>query len=573
MKMNAKLKYLPIAAVAAVALSLAGCGGGGDDGPVATTMPEAPAVVDPDAPAVVDPDAPAVVDPALTTEEALTAAEVALAEAMAALVALEAKTDPAAGLVELAEAQVAVNAAQTAFDAAKTANDAFVSALPENVAARMAAEEAAAAAAVVAATKAAGTKVTAIAAEAMQSETDGVDADIGGSLPTDQDASTYLMTIARDRDGTKVTIADTALPGDDDPKFLQAMDFGGGRTMHVRTMEANDDGEVVEEVVVVRTDIDAPKATPFAMVAEQTLDVSTNTDNDVQGETATFEALTVDGDSADVRALVMSGAFVPGAGSETVLMFADDDTTTNDMDEAFETAGTYNGADGTYRCNGEADCTVTLDADGDITAISVGWIFTPDPGATSDVADADYQNYGFWLKRTTDEDGVLTYDEVETFAGSSVPVSGSVASVTGNASYKGGATGVYVKNVYDTLGDIESATSGHFTADAILKAYFGGTSVAGDLQNTVTGTIDNFALSGDEANAWAVNLEGDITEADGIASGAATGGGTPGTFSATFHGSVEAVEEVVPQPSSVVGEFDANFSNGTVAGGFGARKQ
>ena len=27
------------------------------------------------------------------------------------------------------------------------------------------------------------------------------------------------------------------------------------------------------------------------------------------------------------------------------------------------------------------------------------------------------------------------------------------------------------------------------------------------------------------------------------------------------------------QPSSVVGEFDANFSNGSVAGGFGARKQ
>ena len=36
MKMYTKLKYLPIAAVAAVALSLAGCGGGDDDPVVAS---------------------------------------------------------------------------------------------------------------------------------------------------------------------------------------------------------------------------------------------------------------------------------------------------------------------------------------------------------------------------------------------------------------------------------------------------------------------------------------------------------------------------------------------------------
>ena len=35
-----------------------------------------------------------------------------------------------------------------------------------------------------------------------------------------------------------------------------------------------------------------------------------------------------------------------------------------------------------------------------------------------DEDDADYMHYGFWLKRTTDEDGVLTYNEVETFADS-----------------------------------------------------------------------------------------------------------------------------------------------------------
>ena len=33
---------------------------------------------------------------------------------------------------------------------------------------------------------------------------------------------------------------------------------------------------------------------------------------------------------------------------------------------------------------------------------------------------ADHLHYGFWLKRTTDADGATTYNEVETFAGSSV---------------------------------------------------------------------------------------------------------------------------------------------------------
>ena len=44
--------------------------------------------------------------------------------------------------------------------------------------------------------------------------------------------------------------------------------------------------------------------------------------------------------------------------------------------------------------------------------------FTPDDGATVDVDDTDYLHYGFWLKKTTDADGAVTYNEVETFAGS-----------------------------------------------------------------------------------------------------------------------------------------------------------
>ena len=40
MKMNTKLKYLPIAAFAAIALTLAGCGGGGGGGSPVTSVVE-----------------------------------------------------------------------------------------------------------------------------------------------------------------------------------------------------------------------------------------------------------------------------------------------------------------------------------------------------------------------------------------------------------------------------------------------------------------------------------------------------------------------------------------------------
>ena len=51
----------------------------------------------------------------------------------------------------------------------------------------------------------------------------------------------------------------TAITDDDDVEFMQVMDFGDGRTMHTRTMDADEDGVVITEVVIVSTDIEAPR--------------------------------------------------------------------------------------------------------------------------------------------------------------------------------------------------------------------------------------------------------------------------------------------------------------------------
>ena len=44
--------------------------------------------------------------------------------------------------------------------------------------------------------------------------------------------------------GQDVTITVEGTTEDDDVEFTQAMDFGDGRTMHTRAMDANEDGDV-----------------------------------------------------------------------------------------------------------------------------------------------------------------------------------------------------------------------------------------------------------------------------------------------------------------------------------------
>ena len=185
----------------------------------------------------------------------------------------------------------------------------------------------------------AGTKRTAIANEAAQTATGtagtdgagGADAGLGGSsapAPTaSQVEGEYNLAIKRDRTATTVTITVEGTTEDDDVTFT-VNDAG----MHTRTHEADTDGNVMTEVAIVSTDIEAPKATAFGMV--HTLDVR------VDGETATEEdpndALNV---AAAGLAHVKASAFVAPAGTvgTTVLSFqqaVEDDASTTDVDES-----------------------------------------------------------------------------------------------------------------------------------------------------------------------------------------------------------------------------------------------
>ena len=70
--------------------------------------------------------------------------------------------------------------------------------------------------------------------------------------------------------------------------FEQAKDFDDGRTMHVRA-----NGEGVEEVVIVYTDIEAPKATAFATVHDLLLTVNPKTAEDGDFQSIAVHARTI----------------------------------------------------------------------------------------------------------------------------------------------------------------------------------------------------------------------------------------------------------------------------------------
>ena len=584
-------------ALAAVfALVLAGCGGGGggtaDTPDPGTTPPE----MCPEGHTGTPPNC---VSPEQQEANALAAAKTAAATAASNAASAVAAVMDNSGLAPeaYASAQAAVAVANQANSAAQAATTSAAAQAAQAIAESAAADAAMYAGMVTAAKEAADANATRLAANkvAMSKEMAIADELAENTADTPRDAGLggtdapetttgaegeYTLAISRDRMATKVSITVEGATNDDDKMFMQAMDLGGGRTMHTLKMKADDMGNVVEEVAIVSTDIEAPTAVAFAKFEEMDGTMSQTLDARADGET-------VDADNpADSRDLgnaldantpadavvlgrVKSSAFTGSGDESNVLTFGGDDPADDD-DAAYTTAGTFNGAMGMYMCAGGAtDCTVTLDGDGKITAMSDGWIFTPAEGAMSDQPDYDYYHYGFWLKKTTDKDGVLTYNEVETFAGSSVDAVTDISAVVGTATYEGGATGVYVKNVYNSDRTLDTASSGHFTADVNLMAYFGGNDVAVSKQNTIEGTIDKFMLSGGEENKWSVALKSSAASTNGTHAGTAKGGGTSeGLFNSAFHGTADADN----QPHTVVGEFNAEFTDGSVAGAFGARK-
>ena len=196
-------------------------------------------------------------------------------------------------------------------------------------------------------------------------------------------------------------------------------------------------------------------------------------------------------------ALIASPAFVQISGTKM------HEGNTGADDSVFEARGTFDGADGTYRCTGISTgntCTSSITSDG----IALGgegtqtWTFTPDVGAMTarSTPDAIYFAYGWWL-RNSDASGY----EVGTFTDYvGAPAALTINALQGSATYMGHAAGKYslLPGLDNPTGDV-----GHFTANVMLKAEWGDGTAPGSL----SGMVDGFMGADGMARDWTVELQ------------------------------------------------------------------
>ena len=238
-----------------------------------------------------------------------------------------------------------------------------------------------------------------------------------------------------------------------------------------------------------------------------------------------------------------------------------------DADEGRAFAGTFAGGSGRFRCSG-GKCSVTLNDKGMPTAMGGTWVFVPDSGAMVMVPDYDHLYFGWWLNEKEDAAyGFQTFADGVGFPGGAGSVTAGMA---GTATYRGVAAGVWAQKVISG-GQVTEASSGEFTAEAVLAANFFGPLDAG----AVSGEIRSFRDgAGESLDGWRVTLEtasltvGDASFAGGT--GGAVGSGTSGegSWEGRFHGTDGA--ETNARPSHVTGRFDLHFPGAHLAGAFGA---
>ncbi len=238
-----------------------------------------------------------------------------------------------------------------------------------------------------------------------------------------------------------------------------------------------------------------------------------------------------------------------------------------------EFPGTFRGASGTYKCDGD-DCSVTPPGanTNDNYTLTGTWTFTPGDGQKGIQEDTSYMSFGWWMKLPSkaDSGGDYVYD-VEVFhrgAGATPDISGDLGTLTGTATYKGPAAGIYVNKTGE--GDTLAAMSGTFTAAAELLANWDKAGIPATA--TLTGEITNFS-GGEGMSDWSVKLGvDDVSSNNGSVSGKTSGTGT-GEWSAKFYGGTGAAGTgVAAAPTGVHGMFDAHSNTTHIVGAFGAER-
>ena len=293
---------------------------------------------------------------------------------------------------------------------------------------------------------------------------------------------------------------------------------------------------------------------------------------------------------------------IPAIGATNVIVLNDDKKLAYSGGDRADTTddesvmGTINGIPGTFTCVADT-CNVTFNEDpgpggqdGTVSTITgEGWTFESTDYVESEATlDGDYLYFGYWLQEADEDDNYA----FATFSGGSERFTQDrLTAIQGSATYQGAAAGKYVMKELGVIdGKLEpvSAVKGQFTATAELTADFGDGSEMGEIEGSVTDFLDGTSGKdlGFHVNLRSADIGSDGTWDDGEVSAThgtipdESGGWTGALFGdvleATHTAGVEAdatdAQQSAAHPRGVAGTFNAHFSDGHVAGGYGATR-
>jgi hypothetical protein len=302
---------------------------------------------------------------------------------------------------------------------------------------------------------------------------------------------------------------------------------------------------------------------------------------------ATLGQLNINETAVAMNSKLFSAAAFPTGDRQNFTYAADDEATPEDESVARKFPGSFNGVQGTYSCGGDT-CSAMSDKDGGLASLVGEWTFSPGASDQTTIMipgvdhDTDYLAFGYWVQATKKDDGTTGYG-VGTFFDGADDFVAAITTLEGSAKYAGKAAGMYGRKTLDSQGNPVSETSGEFTADANLTAYFGQVEVAGEdsiadnLLNTIRGTISKFEDGGENLN-WTLMLNAietdDADQFPGFTGGTTTGNSAiPGDWAGSFYGNPEVSADTTKDyPTGVAGEFTGHFVNGHVIGAFGAKR-
>lgn len=420
----------------------------------------------------------------------------------------------------------------------------------------------------------------------------------GGTEPTDTLDKNDMIDDDNDGQTPMVPLKNQFQKQDGEPAALEG--FTG--SVHERTMEK------VTDTLTVYTNAEDNADQAYQMYYERgdvaardgITSIADNSDIGTGDDAYMANVITFSDDVSDISDEIVATRFRVGNDITASGAFTDD-ADTEDVKEN-EVTGSFNGIPGTYICTA-GNCTIGTDENGRVDTFTGTWTFTPTEAGSKMmvqdvIPDADFLTFGYWLQATEQDDGSMKYG-INSFYAGAQPFTGT--GVEGTAEYSGKATGLYARKTFNDKGVGTPTSSGQFTADANLMAYFGGGDVAVNLQNSITGTVSNFM--DDSGNMidddWSVKLNRAAISSGADPAGATTliiaAGDTVGTtarpatttgggsWQGAFYGNpMNADGAIVNDPSTlaaenaptgVAGEFNGHFSNGHVIGAFGATKK